>query len=330
MPTTDTQYIYARGARFYVRLPDLPGFKSWIGTFDTPEEARQARDQAMAARPGWNTEEDFGEEEGEHGIDYNTIVFPDNPPRQFNRPLTIPNANILVLGDMHVPHHNRTMLRRAVYMTKRYFPQVTTLAIIGDTWDWTSLSRYPKDQPYEDIDASLELGGAILRYLCDHYDDTYIMNGNHDARIGVKLDAPFTLRRVIAAALGEVWPKHCKLHITNLDYVYTSGPEQRHKWVLGHPSHYSGVGGKTPSEIADVELRNVATGHNHRIGIQPSKSGMYLGVDTGHMTDPAFHYYVQRRLTKYPRWTGGFLIIADGYPHLYSDQWTDWERLGCA
>jgi hypothetical protein len=76
--------------------------------------------------------------------------------------LTIPRPNVLVLGDMHVPQHNTLMLRRAVYVTKRYFPHITDVALIGDTWDFASVSRHPKNAPVEDLDESLELGGAVL------------------------------------------------------------------------------------------------------------------------------------------------------------------------
>jgi hypothetical protein len=153
------------------------------------------------------------------------------------------------------------------------------------------------------------------------------MNGNHDERIGLKLDAPFTFKRVVNAALGDNWPD-AQVNVTNLDYVRIDHALPERRWIIGHPSAH-GQSGKTPADIADLEQCNVATGHNHQIGMQQSKSGRYIGVDVGHMTDPNRHYYVRRRLTKYVRWNSGYLVISNGLPHHFTERWTDWAALGC-
>jgi hypothetical protein len=327
-------YIEARGDSFRVRFPKSILESRWLGTYDTLDEAVQARDAKLRDHYGMATPSPVKESRPplpvQDDVDFTQIDIPDNTKRQFALPMIIPSTDILVMGDLHVPQHNKQMLKRAIYVTRRYFPNVSRLCLIGDTWDWTSLSKHPKDQPSEDLDESLELGGEMIRHIADYFDSVWMTNGNHDARLGLKLDAPFTLKRVVAAALAENWPK-AKLHVSNLDYVYADNEDKdpSRNWILGHPSHYSGMGGKTPSEIADTECRNVATGHNHRVGLQPSKSGKFVGVDCGHMTDPDLHYYVLRRLTKFARWTGGFLVLSQGYPHLYTEQWTDWAALGC-
>lgn len=315
------QYIVPiHGGRFRVRFPRMLLQKRWYGTYATLEQAIAARDHYLEGRS-------IVSPVNESDIDFASITIPHNARRQFARPLTIPTTNVLVMGDLHIPHHNQTMLKRAVYITRRYFPHIDHVCLIGDTWDWTSLSKHPKDQPSEDIDECLDMGGAMLRHLSDYFQDIWMTNGNHDARIGLKLDAPFTLKRVVNAALGDEWTKG-RIHVTNLDYVYADGQDTARNWILGHPSHY-GQSGKVPAVIADLEQRNVATGHNHQIGIQQSPSGRWMGVDVGHMTDPDSHYYVVRRLTKYVRWNSGFLVLSHGHPHPYWERWTDWARLGC-
>lgn len=264
------------------------------------------------------------------GVSPDQIVLPAPVTRQFVRPLTVPDANALVFSDTHIPHHSTLMLQRAIYITLRYFPHIRRFVMAGDSWDFSSISRHPKDQPYEDLDDVLEKGAEVYRAIGDYFDEGYITNGNHDARIGLKLDAPFTLKRVFNSAFGDHWPA-CKLHITNLDWVHmdSADGDPSKKWTIGHPSNYSGSAGRMPSEIADLEQRNVATGHNHLVGMAQSKSGNYLGIDIGHMTDPSSHYYVVRRLQKFSRWNAGFLIISNGRPYPYWERWTDWNALGC-
>lgn len=307
------QYIEDRGTSFRVRFPAGILEKRNYGSYATVGEAKVARDAFLASLGADDT------------IDYSDISIPENSSGFDDKPLTIPSGNVLVFSDLHVPHQNRTMLRRAIYVARKFFPQIEDFAVIGDSWDWTSLSKHPKDSPGEDMDECLEIGAKIYRVIGDYFKRGWICNGNHDARVGLKLDAPFTLQRVFNSAFGQSWP-NCTMNISNLDYLIVDGER---RWIIGHPSAYSGSGGKTPADIADIEGCNVATGHNHVIGQQQSKSGRFVGVDIGHMTEEDRHYYKFRRLTKYARWNAGFMVIANGYAHTYSERFTDWRSLGC-
>src|SRR5437764_1101676 len=59
-------------------------------------------------------------------------------------PMWIPQSEVLVLSDLHLPHHNAQMLRRALIIRERIFPTVRTLAIVGDTFNLSSMSSFPK------------------------------------------------------------------------------------------------------------------------------------------------------------------------------------------
>ena len=256
------------------------------------------------------------------------IAVPENTRGFDEAPLTIKGGNVLVFCDTHVPHHNRLMLKRAIYITRRYFPHVEDFAVIGDSWDFNLLSRHPKDGRQEDLDESLELGAELYRNVGDYFSRAHVCNGNHDARPGLKLDAPFSLKRVFNSAFGQGWPT-CQMNISNLDYMYVDHDDPTRKWMIGHPSHYNGAAGTTAAAIADLEQMNVATAHSHVIGMQQSKSGKYIGIDVGHMTDDSRHYYIRRRMTKFSRWNAGFLIISNGFPHHFTERWSDWANLGC-
>lgn len=331
-------YIETRGDMFRVRFPRSIHETRWFGTYNTLAEAMTARDAKLAEHFGMGvtvTESSSPVKESRSplaalgDIEFADIDMPGNTARQFNKPVTVTDANALVFSDLHVPHHSPLMLRRAIYVVKRYFPHITKLIVAGDTWDFTCISRHPKNAPVEDLDDVLERGANIYRAIGKHFDDIYVTNGNHDERIGLKLDAPFTLKRVFSSAFGQEWPKS-KMHITNLDYVFMDSVDgdPAKSWIIGHPSHY-GQSANVPATIAELEGRNCASGHNHQIGVQQSASGRWLGVDLGHMTDPENHYYVQRRMTKFTRWNSGFLVISDGRAYPYWERFTDWKTLGC-
>lgn len=263
-------------------------------------------------------------------LDFASIEMARNGGPRAQPVLTIPRTNLLVLGDLHVPYHNTTMLRRAVYVVKRHFPHIEDIVVIGDWWDFGVISRHPKDEMQAALDEEIEVSGQVGRALLKHFKRAWITNGNHCQRMARKLDTPLHLKHLYGMAFGRDWPE-CEMHITDLDYLYADSPDgdPYKNWLLGHPRNYSGQGGKTPSDIAALEHRNVATGHNHIIGTSASKCGRYIGVDVGHSTEPQRHAYVRNALTKYSRWNAGFLVISNGYPYHFTERFTDWKMYGC-
>jgi hypothetical protein len=243
---------------------------------------------------------------------------PQNAYVPQNLVMQVQSQNALVIGDLHVPYHNRTMLGRALNVCEQYFPHVTDLIIGGDIYDFSALSQHPHNQTEADTESTVKLAGDVLRAITQPFERCFIVNGNHDERVAKKLDANWGLELLINASFGRDWPD-CTVYISNLDYLYLNDT-----WLIGHPSHYSGQGGKTPSDLADLHARNVITFHNHVIGWSQSKSGRFVGIDAGHCTVPDYHYYQKRRLTKFARWSSGFVIISNNHFYTFSEQHTDW------
>jgi hypothetical protein len=237
------------------------------------------------------------------------IVFEDSP-------LIFPDSNAVIIGDLHCPYHNTTMLVRAVTTGRER--GINRLIVAGDIFDFDSLSTYPHIQTESDPTQTIRIGGDVLRYLFGSFNETVIIPGNHDERFAKKLDRSWDMELLINAALGRDWPSGL-VYVTDYSYVYLGKD-----WIVGHPDNYSGQGGQTPSVLADLYQRNVVTLHNHVVGMSQSKSGKYLGIDCGHMTDPAYHFYASRRMNKMTRWCSGFVVIEDGFPELFTANWSRW------
>lgn len=246
------------------------------------------------------------------------IRIPENAEIQTEVPITIRADNALVLGDLHIPYHNRLMLQRAIYVCRNFYPEVKTVIFGGDTFNFGSLSDHIHNGPEDHSDPSIRVAGGVMRAVMEYFDQAFICNGNHDERVSKRLNETFRLDLLISAAFGRNWP-NCEVKTTNLDYLYLGD-----QWMIVHPSKYSGLGGKTPSEMAELYQRNVVSLHNHIIGISQSKTGRFIGVDSGHLTDPEFHYYMKRRATTFTRWNSGFTIISRGYATLFTEAFTDW------
>lgn len=238
------------------------------------------------------------------------------------REVRITDPNALVVSDLHVPYHNAALLNTAVRLTVTRYPQVKQVIIAGDLFDFASISRHPKDGREAAITEELKTAGAVLRALLAPFERAYVLPGNHDERLARKLEAHVPMRFLIDGCLGGDRPA-CEIVTTEYDYVYVEHDDPERRWVIGHPSHYSGQGGRTPAAIADLEGRCVMTGHNHVIGLQQSASGRYVGIDIGHMTDPSRHLYIKRRLTKFARWSAGFAVLVDGYAYPFWERFSD-------
>jgi hypothetical protein len=253
---------------------------------------------------------------------------PEGVSEDETAPLSIPTPNVLVLSDLHCPHQNALMLGRALYITQTYFPHIRDIVVAGDIFNFSKLSRHPHNGPASSIKTELKTTGAVLRALFAPFDRAWVCSGNHDEIASKKLDDEFGgLEFLIDGALGADRPA-CKVQVSELDYLMVEDEDPSKRWLLAHPSAYSGLGGKTPSELAQIYQRHTICGHNHVIGMAPSKDAKWIGIDNGHCTDPAFHYYVKRRATKYQRWSAGFTIISDGYGHLFTERFTDFARYG--
>jgi predicted phosphodiesterase len=311
--------------KWRVRVPDDQGRRVLVGEYSDLDDAIAARDEALTYAPEWRSlarthveaHKNVCEASIADDAHMRMPIAQSDALRDADEAVTIPSGDCLVIGDLHVPYHNADLLEKARRVAAQH--GITTVAIIGDLFDFGAISRHPRTERQAALDDELTVAGDVLRALLDGFDHCYICNGNHDERVARAMNSPLGLDKLIAAALGRNWPA-CSITVTSRDYLYLG-----EQWLLGHPSRYSGRGGTTPSDLADLEQRNIVTGHNHLIGLQQSKSGRYVGIDTGHCTLPDRHGYVRQRLTTFPRWNGGFTLIQDGYATLYTERFTNWN-----
>lgn len=238
-----------------------------------------------------------------------------------NTPIRVSNGkSALVVGDFHCPYQNIDMLERSISICKAYFPDIKTAILGGDLFDFPSISKYDQVNPAPDPDEVIASAGDVLKFIGVHFGTVYTLLGNHDSRLSRKINRPLSHRYLIDSALGDDRPIGCKYIPSNSAYM-TFG-----KYMIGHPSNYSGQGGKTPSEYAEKYHSNVITFHNHVTGSASSKSGEWIGIDAGHLTLPEKHLYQELSFTKFVNWSSGFVIIHNNFPYIFTEKWTDWNK----
>lgn len=255
---------------------------------------------------------------------------PAPPPivRKFESPPHVDEASFFFFSDFHAPHHNQDMLQRALMLKRIRYPHIALCIVGGDLFNFESISAHGNDQPSIDLEEEQDAVRGILEVIGAHFKTCYLLLGNHDRRFARRLNARVKFQYLINGVLGS-YQGPCTFIAVDHDYMYVDHPER--PWIVGHPSRYSRIGGSTPVRIAEIHRRNVICGHNHIVGVQRSACGYYVGIDAGHMTDETRHHYAVTHLTTHPRWQSGFVVVDNGYPFVYDDRFTDWDRLiACA
>jgi hypothetical protein len=200
------------------------------------------------------------------------------------QPLQVPTNDCMVFGDLHVPMHNTLMLRRAIHIRNTCFAHIRHLLVGGDWHNFDRISRHPKNAPGVATEFELQKSSEVGHDIGSWFDWIGVIPGNHDERFAARLDDDISLKRLFGLVFTDHWPD-AEFHFSNLDYAFIGD-----KWVAGHPSSYSGQGGKKPAELTDFYQRNAISFHNHIVGEAQNKNGNFIGVDAGHMTDPNKHF----------------------------------------
>lgn len=249
-------------------------------------------------------------------VSTNGSRFPD-PVRIAEQPiLTLEDANVLVIGDVHAPYHSPEMLDRAVYITQKYFPHIQHCMLIGDLFDFSAISNHLNNQPTTSTEADMRAGGKIARELRGEF-QLWIGPGNHDERISKKLNSEFSMESLLCGALGN---KDAGLHITDFDYFYIGDDI-----IAGHPTMYSSKPTGVAAKVTLMQRKNTITGHSHKVGLTVSDDGEHWSVDNGHCASAELFYYVRRRMSTFGKMGAGFTVISNGKPFIFGDCVTDWS-----
>jgi hypothetical protein len=105
------------------------------------------------------------------------------PDREDWTPFNLDGAKrVLVLSDIHIPHHCDLALNAAIKTGKRH--KIDCILINGDLLDFYQLSRFQKDPKRRDPKSEIDMGCELLLYLKQQFPKARIVfkEGNHDER----------------------------------------------------------------------------------------------------------------------------------------------------
>ena len=250
-----------------------------------------------------------------HQIDnvrtYNDSSAPVALPKPFDDVLNVrlaPHETALVLSDIHVPYHHEEFINAAVGSTK-----FDIIIVAGDLFTFDQISKYSKAHNIPRMETELEIGGAMLLYLAQHA-QVYITNSNHDARFANRIDAQFSLKRLMNAALNGRKPYH-SIITTERDYMFVNDD-----FIIGHLTNASGVAGKIAHNIAQKYQRHCLAGHDHITGVFNPRS-RFIGASIGCSADYTKFWYSEKGMSPIKFMQRGYAVITGaGTIKLYNEE----------
>lgn len=217
-------------------------------------------------------------------------------------------TRIVIAGDVHFPHEDKTCLKAFLSFLSRYKP--THVIIHGDLVDFEALSRFLKDprkvaDPQKEIDAAKKFLSEV-KQRCPKAELVFGF-GNHEERLERLLmrNAPQLLYLdclELEGLLGlDGWKVIKPNHFYKVD-----------KLIVYHGVHYAPTT-TNRRNIAKFGGFNVVQGHSHRLSQTFVRSfhGVHSAAEAGCLCDLNPSYCA------HPDWQNGFATYENGHVHLH-------------
>lgn len=235
------------------------------------------------------------------------VLLPQSKHKQVMVPLIQLDKPLLVIADLHVPYQNAEWVERVSELALAW--GVDDVLLAGDALDMYALSTYERESNptlEDEIEAWREFEDAMLAY----YKRLIWMMGNHEYRLGRKIDNAITTAQMVAGVFVDPANRE-KVEVVNSYSVNVSlpGPDALIDWRIEHPKS---AGAGVAVNLAVHHRLNVAVAHTHHASTSRDPSGTYFGVRIGASADHNRMSYCTRITHGKDAMTNGALILVPG------------------
>lgn len=222
----------------------------------------------------------------------------------------------LVAGDLHIPYTDWDLLGKLIEIAKKF--KIYELDLGGDILDQYGFAcaiGFPPGDPAETFDKEIKEADKVFKILLTHFKQVNLIPGSHDKRILKVLKKQITLQNVYQMITNEIGKK---VFLSETQYMIRNGI-----WRITHPKSYSRKTGAVAQVLAAKEQCNIISFHSHQVGLSFDISGKFYSIDAGGLFNDKYIAYIQEHDTTHPRWTGGFVMLKNNVPYLFTKR-TDW------
>jgi hypothetical protein len=228
-----------------------------------------------------------------------------------------------VCADLHAPLFDPAWVNDMIDAHSRI--GVRKLLILGDFAHMDKLGQhYPKQSniPYE---TEYTVNRALMGFLLRHYEEVYMIRGNHDVRIRRRTNYKMSFSQSMYALFEDV-PGVERLTISNLDHLrvtdYSALDDTATDWYMCHPPSYSTIPMAHAIKLAGIHNTNIVTAHSHHAAKGFAKDGVTQVIEIGGLFDRDRTEYLQES-TAYPVWVNGYGAMVDGQFKMNTPAWRE-------
>src|SRR5258706_5040052 len=128
---------------------------------------------------------------------------PATRKRQFRQALEVNTSGALIIADLHAPYHSQAYLNQALDIAA--MTNISDVFILGDLFNFDSISRHPRNAPITDINEDICCVGAVLSAIANESNVRRIIinSGNHDEWLARQANTNLSFEHLINAAIGN-------------------------------------------------------------------------------------------------------------------------------
>lgn len=216
----------------------------------------------------------------------------------------------LILGDVHLPFHDRRTVELAIEEARRR--GVVGVLLNGDILDSHEVSDHARDRDALDYADEIQVGRQFLAWLRHRLPNARLLlkEGNHDHRVDryVLANAP-----ALAALEGITLPAFLKLADHGVEWVGDNRPVMLGKLPVLHGHEYRGGGGVNPARWLFLKAVSTAMcGHFHRTSEHHQRG---LNQKSHGVWSVGCACYLHPRYARLNEWNHGFAfatVYGDG------------------
>lgn len=227
--------------------------------------------------------------------------------------INLPDGDYMISCDYHSPYHSEVWINRLLKIADVF--KIRKHIIIGDLFDFDFAKKWYSDEK-SNLDKEIEYVSPVIATL-DYFDENYLIQGNHETRVGRITDGKVKARHLFRLFGPEIWDK--KFRYTLYDKMKIGND-----WLLVHPNSYSQVSTSVAKRLAEKFHRNVINTHGHFVAFAYDRSGRFQVYDLGGMFQRDKIEYINKSTTTHPLWNNGFGVLRNGKFWHFTDS-TDWE-----
>ena len=236
----------------------------------------------------------------------------------FDKFETVRSDCVAICSDMHIPYVDIELVKKMCGVAERMEAKDCILA--GDTFNQDMFSQFIRYLEGGETSWTFELEAVseVLKMILGTFQHVWVTRGNHDERILRLLMGKVGLKHIFKWVTPEV---DKRVQVSEYPYCYLVSGETKIR--ITHPKSYSKIPTRVSSWLANKWECSIMSAHGHRQGLVGSDAGRWV-ADLGGMFNPKKIEYINLSDTVHGRWNPGFFIVRNGFPYMFSRDWTDW------